>query len=234
VTRGRLDVVTRWKQSVRAAVDRFLKPYFDLLADDVHSVRNSTQARFDELATRLDSLGAGLAGTDARLDDLGTRLAGTDARLDDLGTRLAGTDARLDARLDDLGARLAGTEERLVYHHEGHAQRQAELREGLDAEKAALEAATQSLTKFKPAMEDLELLFMAQLEGLFGAVNNEAAALRSDVAELTRMLRMQGDAADQVAEVLGRTLTRLSSELEALGGTIEMLQARGEGAPSPA
>jgi len=220
VTRGRLDVVTRWKQSVRAAVDRFLKPYFDLLADDVHSVRNSTQARFDELATRLDSLGAGLAGTDARLDDL--------------GTRLAGTDARLDARLDDLGARLAGTEERLVYHHEGHAQRQAELREGLDAEKAALEAATQSLTKFKPAMEDLELLFMAQLEGLFGAVNNEAAALRSDVAELTRMLRMQGDAADQVAEVLGRTLTRLSSELEALGGTIEMLQARGEGAPSPA
>ena len=30
------------------------------------------------------------------------------------------------------------------------------------------------------------------------------------------MLRMQGDASDQVAEILGRTLTRLSAEVEAL------------------
>jgi hypothetical protein len=48
-------------------------------------------------------------------------------------------------------------------------------------------------------------------------------ALRDDVVELTRMLRMQADAADQVAEALGRTLVRLSVKVEdlnaAMGGS---------------
>ena len=58
---------------------------------------------------------------------------------------------------------------------------------------------------------------------LTGALRDDVAALQSDVVELTRMLRMQADAADQVAEALGRTLIRLSVEVEdlnvAMGGT---------------
>ena len=42
-----------------------------------------------------------------------------------------------------------------------------------------------------------------------------------DMVELTRMLRMQGDASDQVAEVMGRTLARLSAEVEALAGALD-------------
>jgi uncharacterized membrane protein len=48
------------------------------------------------------------------------------------------------------------------------------------------------------------------------ALRQDVGALRGDIVELTRMLRMQGDASDQVAEVMGRTLTRLSAEVEAL------------------
>jgi hypothetical protein len=52
----------------------------------------------------------------------------------------------------------------------------------------------------------------------------EMDALRGDYVELTRMFRMQGDAADQVAEALGRTLTRLTAELESFGGGLEELE----------
>jgi hypothetical protein len=52
----------------------------------------------------------------------------------------------------------------------------------------------------------------------------EMDVLRTDYVELTRMFRMQGDAADQVAEALGRTLTRLTAELESFGGGLEELE----------
>ena len=63
----------------------------------------------------------------------------------------------------------------------------------------------------------------AETSSLTGALRDDVAALQSDIVELTRMLRMQADAADQVAEALGRTLIRLSVEVEdlnvALGGS---------------
>jgi hypothetical protein len=43
---------------------------------------------------------------------------------------------------------------------------------------------------------------------------------------------MQGDAADQVAEVLGRTLTRLSAEVEVLSGALESARSLAEGSTS--
>jgi formylmethanofuran dehydrogenase subunit C len=52
------------------------------------------------------------------------------------------------------------------------------------------------------------------------ALRSDVGALRGDIVELTRMLRMQGDASDQVAEVMGRTLVRLSAEVEALAGAL--------------
>jgi len=61
----------------------------------------------------------------------------------------------------------------------------------------------------------------AELSEKFSA---EMDALRTDYVELTRMFRMQGDAADQVAEALGRTLTRLTAELESFGGGLEELE----------
>jgi hypothetical protein len=61
----------------------------------------------------------------------------------------------------------------------------------------------------------------AELSARYSA---EMDALRADYVELTRMFRMQGDAADQVAEALGRTLTRLTAELESFGGGLEELE----------
>jgi hypothetical protein len=49
------------------------------------------------------------------------------------------------------------------------------------------------------------------------------------------MLRQQGDASDEVAEILGRTLARLGAEVEALSQAVERLEARlddGHRAPS--
>jgi hypothetical protein len=74
----------------------------------------------------------------------------------------------------------------------------------------------------------------SELADLRTDVASVVEALRSEIVELTRMLRMQGDAADQLAETLGRTLARLSGEVEALGEAVQALDARLEGTPSRA
>ena len=59
-------------------------------------------------------------------------------------------------------------------------------------------------------------------------VDQRVAALeqvtRTDIADLRRIIGEQGDAADDVAEVFGRTLTRLSAEVTAL--TEELARVR--------
>ena len=67
----------------------------------------------------------------------------------------------------------------------------------------------------------------AETSSLTGALREEVASLQSDIVELTRMLRMQADAADQVAEALGRTLIRLSVEVEDLNAALGGSPARG-------
>jgi chromosome segregation ATPase len=118
--------------------------------------------------------------------------------------------------------RLDGNESTLVRYFEDQAKRQSELRSAME----------DVVDASKKQLEKLELLMMAQLEGLFATVSNEAGAVRSDVEELTRMIRMQGDAADQVAEVVGRALTRLSSEVETLNMVVPALG--GDVAATPA
>lgn len=49
-------------------------------------------------------------------------------------------------------------------------------------------------------------------------------ALRAEMVEVARMLRQQGDAADEVAEALGRTLVRLSAEVEELSEAVRDLR----------
>jgi len=91
---------------------------------------------------------------------------------------------------------------------------------GIKEEARAVRAATES------ELADLRLDI--------GHLNADVEALRSDLVELTRVLRMQGDAADQIAEVLGRALTRLSAEVETLSGALENMGAVREGAaPGP-
>jgi hypothetical protein len=65
------------------------------------------------------------------------------------------------------------------------------------------------------------------------AVRDTAAATAAEVApefaELRRILGDQGDAADQVAETLGRMLARLSGELSTLAGEVSRLHDRLDG-----
>ena len=51
-------------------------------------------------------------------------------------------------------------------------------------------------------------------------------ALTPEFAELRRILGDQGDAADQVAEAVGRVLARLSGEVETLSDEVAHLQER--------
>jgi chromosome segregation ATPase len=73
---------------------------------------------------------------------------------------------------------------------------------------------------------------MASLRADVNNLASEVEGVRSDLVELNRVLRMQGDAADQVAEVLGRTLTRLSAEVEVLSGALENARTLTEGSSS--
>jgi ubiquinone biosynthesis protein UbiJ len=226
-----------------------VKDDVDVVKDDVHVVtdevrglRQSTDTRLDHSALRLQQLLDEVQGvrgsTDTRLDHSALRLQ---QLLDEVGGVRESSDTRLDLAnlrlhqiLDEVGGvrdrverleqRFGEVEADLVYQLEGQAQRQTELRTGFDE----LWQAT------KQTLEKLELLFMAQLEGLFGAVHSETDKLRKDVVELTRMLRMQGDAADQVAEALGRTFTRLSAEVESLSEAVGQLRAGADEATSPA
>jgi class 3 adenylate cyclase len=110
--------------------------------------------------------------------------------------------ASTEGRFQELFSRLTAIEDHLAHHMDD----QARLKSAID-DQARL-------------VERLDTLVRAQTEALTLTVGNETAALRADIVELTRMLRMQGDAADQVAEVLGRALTRLSSEVETLSEVV--------------
>jgi hypothetical protein len=209
--------------------------------DEVRGLRESTDTRFDlanmRLHQLLDEVGGVRESTDTRFDLANMRLH---QLLDEVGGVRESTDTRFDLAnmrlhqiLDEVGGvrdraerleqRFGDVEANLVHQLEGQAQRQAELRSGLD----------EVWRSTKQAVEKLELLFMAQLEGLFGAVHSETKDLRRDIVELTRMLRMQGDAADQVAEVLGRTFTNLSEQVQALGEAVAELRAGDREANSP-
>jgi len=58
------------------------------------------------------------------------------------------------------------------------------------------------------------------------AAHDVTAAVRAEFVELHRILRQQGDAADEIAETLGRTIARLSAEVEALTEALHELHER--------
>ena len=203
--------------------------------DEIRGVRGSTDLRLDHTNLRLHQILDEVGGVRDRLERLEQHFSGFEERLEQ---RFSSLEARLEQRSDGIEEHFehlsSGLWERwaLVQEHfdnnsstlvgylEEQAQRQVELRRGMDE----LGQAT------RQALEKLELLMMAQLEGLFGTVTSEAGAVRNDMEELTRMIRMQGDASDQVAEVMGRAFNRLSAEVEVLSNIVP----RDEVAPSPA
>ncbi|HMK97894.1 MAG TPA: hypothetical protein VK425_10135 [Acidimicrobiales bacterium] len=217
--------------------------------DEIRGVRGSTDLRLDHTNLRLHQVLDEVGGVRDRLERLERHLTGFEEQLEQ---RFSSLEERLEQRFNGMEQSFNGMEQRfngmeehfehlssglwerwalvqehfdnnsstLVGYFEEQAQRQAELREGM----GELGQAT------RQALEKLELLMMAQLEGLFGAVASEAGAVRTDLEELTRMIRMQGDASDQVAEVMGRAFNRLSAEVEVLSNIVP----RDEVAPSPA
>lgn len=52
------------------------------------------------------------------------------------------------------------------------------------------------------------------------------AEINARISETQRIIADQGDAADEVAETIGRTLTRLSAEVTALASEVERLNQR--------
>ena len=91
----------------------------------------------------------------------------------------------------------------------------------VDEAQTLRELLTQSVVDESRAAREEARAARAATEAEMATVRTDVEGLRSDIVELTRMLRMQGDASDQVAEVLGRTLTRLSAEVETLAGMLE-------------
>lgn len=103
--------------------------------------------------------------------------------------------------------------------------------------KARLELRRQAALGVQAPLDGLQVRLEAVTEAQHADLRHQIAELeerigqilpgvRAENAELTRMLRQQGDASDQVAEILGRTLARLGAEVEALSQAVERLQAR--------
>jgi len=239
--------VSGLKQSARAGAERLVRPYLEPIVSELGSVRQDVVSLVAEIRERLGAVEAhnrattdevrGLRGSmDLRLDQTNLRLhqildevGGVRDRFERLEQHLTELEERFQHMSEGLWERWSLVQEHfdntsatLVGYFDEQAQRQSELRSGMDE----LWQAT------RQALEKLELLVLAQLEGLFSTVSSEAGAVRSDVEELTRMIRMQGDASDQVAEVMGRALNRLSAEVETLSAVVP--QVGGEVAASPA
>ncbi len=209
------------KASLRGVVDRFAQHYFDHQADELRAAQAEQTARLlAELRAQRSELQAEL---EAKLHtELHTELR-TELRTELVTALEAAVPVR--ARVELL-PRLEGIEalERLLEEHvdnfeqhvlsqfEGQAQRQAELRWAIDEQVRALYG-----------LEATEARLEARVGDLTKAMGDEVATLRADLVEITRMLRMQGDAADQVAEVLGRTIARLSAEVDQLSEALHSL-----------
>jgi hypothetical protein len=101
---------------------------------------------------------------------------------------------------------------------------------GVEKRMDALELRMMTFQTLQKDFAELRSRDMASVRQEAGSLRDD---VRRDIVELTRMLRMQGDAADQVAEALGRTITRLSEELEALGQATADLRSLREDVHQP-
>ncbi len=232
------------KVSARAALDRLIQHYFDeqwaRALPVITAARDAANATVPALDDRLNGVEQRFGPVERRLDEIEQRqrelkgdfegLGRTVAQdLEALGNRvgdeLRGSEERsqlifsqqFEAFANRMSDELRGSEERSGMAFEGHADRVVRQLEGQAARQAEL----------RGSMDDQA----AAVESLVRRFEDRVDKLRSDLVELSRMLRMQGDAADQVAEVLGRTIARLSTEVDQLS---EALHATTPGTLPPA
>ena len=203
------------KDSPRAVLDRALKTYFEQL--------------FDRLAPEVRA--AGESTRQLLKDESASLQAESDRTRGALVHALDETRGTLQRDLVQARDEVRGTVE-LFRHAFDNFQANVEPR--VVSIEARLDSLELRMMTLESEQKDYEERRGADME----SVRQEAGSLRDDVradiVEMTRMLRMQGDAADQVAEALGRTLARLSAEVDLLAGALGGLSGTREAAGQPA
>jgi proteasome assembly chaperone (PAC2) family protein len=184
---------------LRSAVDRLLRPYFTEMTAEVTAEVRSLQAKIDATSIEIRS-----------------EVNGTIVR--ELTDRLATMSVEIRSEVNETTTRELA--DRL-------ATMSVEIRSEVN-ETTKRELADRLATMSVEIRSEVNGTVIREADGLTAELSEkfsaEMDALRTDYVELTRMFRMQGDAADQVAEALGRTLTRLTAELESFGGGLEELE----------
>jgi LPS O-antigen subunit length determinant protein (WzzB/FepE family) len=214
--------VTPSKTLLRSTVDRLLRPHFDQLTDGLTAEVRSLQAKIDATSVEIRS-----EVNETTTRELADRLATMSVEIRsevnettkrELADRLATMSVEIRSEVNEttkreLADRLATVS--VEIRSEVNETTKRELADRLATMSVEIRSEVNGTV-----IREISAL-TAELSAKFSA---EMDALRADYVELTRMFRMQGDAADQVAEALGRTLTRLTAELESFGGGLEELE----------
>lgn len=218
-----LSVVNSFSRPLRKELDRFALPYVHVVIDEVKTIRQSLvhEARAIKVSLVDEARGLREAITTTVADEarglretLAVSTADEARGLREALTTSGADEARglremITATLVDEGR---GVKETITASlvDESRGVREAVTNSIADEARGVREAVTASIgDECRALRSDLEQLA------------SEVGVMRRDLVEMTRMLRMQGDASDQVAEVMGRTLTRLSAEVEALAGALD-------------
>ncbi len=185
-----------FSRPLRKEIDRFALPYVHAVIDEVKAVRQS-------LAHEARAMRAALVDETRGLYEKVTASVADEAR---------GVRESVTASVTDETAAI-----RVSVADEARGVRESVTASVADEARGVREALTASLGDEARAVREEVGALRSDLDHL----GSEVGLLRRDMVEMTRMLRMQGDASDQVAEVMGRTLARLSAEVEALAGALD-------------
>lgn len=232
--------------TLRRLTDKVFKHYFDDLLDRLSEVVKRTggqaeeEARKvvrDETATvlaRLEGLAGALTLARERVESLERSL---ERELGDMASDVTTpvivdideTRGALQRQLTSAVDEVRGTVESFRDVFEDFRAKVEPRVVSLEARLDTLELRIMTLESEQKDYEDMRSRDMRAVQDASASLRDE---LRSDVVEMTRMLRMQGDAQDQVAEALGRTIARLSAELDLLAESIDGIRSE-EGAHQP-
>ncbi len=170
-----------------------IQPFFDRLFGRVH----------EDLLRVRDDIGSLHTGLNGRIDHLQGLLEILDRKADGQTEASFRLSKQMGDLRDELLARLAES-----------TQRELELRQAVDTLTLLVANSVADIN------DKLDRLPARIAESATRVTEDMTEVVRAELVEVARMLRMQGDAADQVAEVLGRTMVRLSAEVNALADAV--------------
>lgn len=212
--------MTRHTSSPRAAIAALVQPYFDRLFGRVH----------EDIGRVHEDIGR-VHGDIGRVHaDIEVLRTGLHGRIDNLQGLSEILDRKADGETEAsfrLSRQMGDLRDELLARLAEATQREVELREALDTLTLLVANSVGDINN------KLDRLPAQIAESATKATEDLTEVVRAELVEVTRMLRMQGDAADQVAEVLGRTMVRLSAEVNALTDTLEPLQGRAPSVTPP-